>query len=185
MTATLVPVSVTIEDLEKQIAALKAQKQFKAFSLKDKFATQFRNQFNGVAKSHYKSYKKELEHSKHFAFIDGAFEVVLTKLTDETTAKTIVDEFRLCVKSKTFQGLMGLYSKYRDNLEMRNLLKFCSSLYRWKYYKLFRDQDVTNYYLNKSTFKSELKYASACEKCGELAFNAAILFKQIGLLNDL
>lgn len=176
----------TLTDLKQQLDQLKQKRALLAnYDVKKVYETSFKRELKTSVSLYLKQYKKSLESAKYFAFIDSVFQVVLTKILNEAEANKILDKFRTCAKNDAFKSMVGVYLSYKDNLEMRNLITFCSALYRWKYYVLNKNSNTFAYYQCKSRFKSELKYASACESCGQLAFNAAVLFKQLGFVDDL
>jgi hydroxymethylpyrimidine pyrophosphatase-like HAD family hydrolase len=176
----------TVEELREELNQLKQKRSLIAnYDVRKNYKKSFQTEFSAAIRPHVKEYKNQLELAKHFAFIDSMFEVVLTKILNETEAKKIVDEFRACVKNEAFHHMLSVYSSYKDNLEMRNLIKFCSSLYRFKYFEFTKKRHYVYYHQCKAKFKSEMKYASACESCGKLAFGAAVLFKRLGFVNDL
>lgn len=95
------------------------------------------------------------------AHFDSFLTVELTPFFGAKESKMIVDRLIRCRKLGDFRYLIPTYKLVKDDLKKRQLLKAVSAVYRYKFggYKN----------VDKYSLRSEIKYASACHECGELA----------------
>lgn len=71
-------------------------------------------------------------------------------------------------ETNNLQQLTGVYQKFKDDIKTRQVIKLISATYR--YNRLLMDGDKDPYfYVCRSNLKSQIKYATACPHCGEIA----------------
>ncbi len=170
---------LTATEIEEQIKILQQKKeQILSLSLKEVTEEQVKTVFKEKISSKINKYKEETKKARCLAYIDAVFEVLLTNKIGQENTEIIMDFLRLSVKKNDFQRMSTAYAKFRDNLEMRQLIKFCSAVYRYK----LSEEVSSNFKGNKSTYKSEMKYSSACEECGSIAYDIAVQMKKLNFI---
>lgn len=71
-------------------------------------------------------------------------------------------------KSDNLRQMKCVYSKYQDDVKLRQVIKLINSVYR--YNRLIFENDRGSYYsVTRNDLKSRIKYATNCEHCGEIA----------------
>lgn len=170
---------ITTLQIEEQIKLLQEQKEkILSRSIKEAVKEQYTTGFKKSISPKVNNYKTLVKIAKQRAYIDAVFEVLLRKQVGNDNADVIMYFLRLSAKKNDFQRMSSAYAKFRDNLEMRQLIKFCSSVYRYKL-----SQDISSrFYGNISAYKSEMKYASSCEECGAIAFDIAVQMKRLNFI---
>lgn len=170
---------ITAFEIEEQIRLLQQKKEeILSYSIKDAVNTQFKINFSEKILPKIENYKKLTKIAKNRAYIDAVFETILTEKIGSENTSTIMHFLIRSAERNDFSKLLSCYSKFKDNLEMRQLIKFCSALYR---YKLSKDS-FSEFTGNSSIYKSEMKYSTACENCGALAFEVAIQMKKLNFI---
>lgn len=170
---------LTVTEIQEQIELLQRKKEeILSYTIKDAVSEKFKASFQAKISPSISRYKQEIKRMKFCAYIDAVFEVLLKKVIDEQSTDIIMKYLRLCGKKNEFHSILSAYSKFRDNLEMRQLIKFCSAAYR---YKLALDPAIRDD-KNVNAYKSEMKYASSCEECGSLAFDLSVQMKKINFI---
>jgi hypothetical protein len=170
---------LTITEIQEQIELLQRKKEeILSYTIKDAVNEKFKSSFRVKISPRISRYKQDIKRLKFCAYIDAVFEILLKRVIDEQSTDIIMKYLRLCGKKNEFHSILSAYSKFRDNLEMRQLIKFCSAAYR---YKLALDPSIRDD--NKvNAYKSEMKYASSCEECGSLAFDLSVQMKKINFI---
>jgi hypothetical protein len=87
--------------------------------------------------------------------------VELTPYFGAAGASMIVTKLKRCRAIGDFRYFIPIYKMANDDLQMRQLLKVVSAVYR---YKFGGHRNPEQYSL-----RSEIKYAKACNECGKLA----------------
>lgn len=170
---------LTSLQIEEQIKLLQEQKEkILSRSIEEAVKEQYTSGFKKSISPKVNNYKTLIKVAKHRAYIDAVFEVLLRKHIGSDNTDSIMYFLRLSAKKNDFQRMSSAYAKFRDNLEMRQLIKFCSAVYR---YKLSEDSS-SRFIGNVSNYKSEMKYASSCEECGAIAFDIAIQMKKLNFI---
>ena len=87
--------------------------------------------------------------------------VELTPFFGAKEATMIVEKLRRCRAIADFRYFIPMYKMAGDDLKKRQLLKAVSAVYRYKF----------GGYKNPEQYslRSEIKYAAACDDCGQLA----------------
>ena len=99
--------------------------------------------------------------------------VELTPYFGAKGATMIVEKLRRCRAIADFRYFIPIYKMAGDDLKKRQLLKAVSAVYRYKF----------GGYKNPEQYslRSEIKYAAACDDCGELANILVNRLKKEGL----
>lgn len=170
---------ITATEIEEQIKILQQKKeQLLSRSLSEVTEEQVKLVFKEKISPTINKYKEDTKKAKFLAYVDAVFEVLLTHKIGQENTEIIMSFLRLSAKKNDFQRMSTAYAKFRDNLEMRQLIKFCSAVYRYK----LSDDVSSNFKGNKSTYKSGMKYSSACEECGSIAYDIAVQMKKLNFI---
>jgi hypothetical protein len=87
--------------------------------------------------------------------------VELTPYFGAKESSFIVSKLKLGRECNDFRYLITAYKLVAGDLQKRQLLKTVSAIYRYKF-------GIYNKY-ERSSIRSEIKYAKACDHCGKLA----------------
>lgn len=87
--------------------------------------------------------------------------VELTPFFGAKEATMIVEKLRRCRAIADFRYFIPMYKMAGDDLKKRQLLKAVSAVYRYKFGG-YRNPE-------QYSLRSEIKYAAACDDCGQLA----------------
>jgi hypothetical protein len=169
--------NLSTTEIQEQLNLLHMRKnEILSLSLKDRSQAEFMRTLKKQISPKINNYREDIKFIKCCSYVDAVFEVLLGDLVGAENTEIIMTYLRICARNRTFNSMLSVYAKYRDNLEMRNLILFCSSVYR---YKLFIDKHL---FQNLSTYRSQMKYSSSCENCGTLAYELAIQMKKLNFI---
>lgn len=169
---------MTTEQIEAQIKMLQEQKdRIKSMNIKQIADQKFKETRKKKLHRSVSDYKQELNRLRFCAHVDAVFETILSEHIEQKYVDIIMKYLRKSAKCSDFSRMMSAYSQFKDLLEYRQLIKFCSATYRLKMTE-FNKHTFTN----SSTYKSEMKYASSCEECGKLAYNVALQMRKINFI---
>lgn len=171
---------INATEIENQIEALRKRKEeILNMSLKNRVDDEFKESFKIKILPKINDYKIKCKMLRQQSYIDSVFETLLTQKIGKEYADIIVDRLRYCYKIGSFSRMLGVYPKFKDDLEMRNLVLFCSAVYR---YKLVTGINNHIWGTAATTCKSIMKYTAACETCGSIAFDILIQMKKLNFI---
>lgn len=70
--------------------------------------------------------------------------------------------------NNNLRHMNSVYFKYKENIKIRQVLKLVIAVYRYNR-NLLDDKKDPSFYVSVSSLKSQIKYATICTQCGEIA----------------
>lgn len=139
-------------------------------TIKQKVEKSLEKDWEPIRQSKVAEFDKKMERLQALIRMEISLLEILKNYVDVETCAQVREVFTKVRATNNLSNLISVYHKHTGEIKTRQILKLISAVYRY-------NRDIIDGYIPSPTVKSNIKIASECPHCGEIA--AQILFEMM------